>query len=104
MKGGLIRFFKENEQKITSGKIKGVEIGAAYGIGWTAVLTVVPPLGALEGLTRAIFGVGLGDLAVNIGKYYGSIVDEVAKLLENESVISVAETIGSDAQQTGRAV
>jgi hypothetical protein len=97
MANDIIKYFAENAPKIANGKIKAVDIGAAvYGIGWKAVTKIVPILGTIDDLTDTIFGRRFGEeVAVEIGKYYGSIVDEVVRILKGESNPKATELIGT---------
>ncbi|WP_370185614.1 hypothetical protein [Rhodococcus wratislaviensis] len=96
MKEDILKYFSENKEKIISGNIKAADIGGAvYGIGWLAVLAIVQPLAVVEGLIRAISGVGPGNLAVNTGEYYGKIVDAAIGILKGESQHTISTAIGT---------
>lgn len=78
---GIKQFFQEHAEDIKSGKIKAADIGGAvYGITATVIVFIFSPFAALGPLGK-IISTPFVTLATQKGRYWGSAVDEVVKLI-----------------------
>ncbi len=91
---GIKQFFQEHAEDIKSGKIKAADIGGAiYGIAATVIAFIFNPFAALGPLGKLI-SAPFVTLATQKGRYWGSAVDEVVKLIKGESDLNKAQIVG----------
>lgn len=91
---GIKQFFQEHAEDIKSGNIKAVDVGGAiYGIAATVIVFIFTPLAALGPLGKLI-SIPFVELASQKGRYWGSAVDELVKLIKGESDLNKAQIVG----------
>jgi tetrahydromethanopterin S-methyltransferase subunit F len=93
---GIFKFFQQNFDGIASGNIKAADIGgAAYGITAAAVLVVLAPFAAVDTLLGQVFNFGFTAAAGQVGRYYGSIVDDFVAIVKGEDQPTMSQIVGT---------
>ena len=91
---GIKQFFKDRAQDIESGKITAADIGGAlYGVTASVILVIFAPFAAVGPLAKVVAAPFIA-LAAQKGRYWGASVDELIKIINDESDLNKQEIAG----------
>ncbi|MBK7353401.1 MAG: hypothetical protein IPI97_01260 [Nitrosomonas sp.] len=91
---GIKQFFKDHAQDIESGKITAADIGGAlYGVTASVILVIFAPFAAVGPLAKVVAAPFIA-LAAQKGRYWGASVDELIKIINDESDLNKQEIAG----------